>query len=132
MRGYIDIIGYGESDLSSNIIIRQFYKEDLDSLLEIPKKYEIDSLASNITVAIRDSSFLDGKIALNPSGRMRGFIDIVQPPKKVKRVYPVKDSVVRQSAPTINYGDSQQMLAGESFEGKFISYLGFDLQLPDK
>lgn len=131
MRGYIDIIGYGESDLDSNITIRQFHKKDLDSLLEISKKYEIDSLDSNISVAVRDSSFLDGKIALNPSGRMRGFVDIVQPPKKTLRIYPVKDSVVRQSAPTINYGDSQQMLAGKSFEGKFISYLGFDLQLPD-
>ncbi len=130
MRGYIDIIGVGDSDLDSNITIRQFHKKDLDSLLEIPKKYEIDSLASNITEAIRDSSFLDGKIALNPSGRMRGFVDIVQPPKKTLRIYPVKDSVVRQSAPTINYGDSQQMLAGESGEGRFISYLGFDINLP--
>ncbi|NLD17939.1 MAG: DNRLRE domain-containing protein, partial [Tissierellia bacterium] len=131
MRGYIDIIGVGDSDLDSNITIRQFHKKDLDSLLEISKKYEIDSLDSNITVAIRDSSFLDGKIALNPSGRMRGFVDIVQPPKKTLRIYPVKDSVVRQSAPTINYGDSQQMLAGESEEGRFISYLGFDVKLPD-
>ena len=131
MRGYINITGVGDSDLDGNIIIRQFHKKDLDSLLEIPKKYEIDTLASNITVAIRASSFLDGKIALNPSGRMRGYIDIVQPPKKTLRIYPVKDSVVRQSAPTINYGDSQQMLAGESGEGRFISYLGFDINLPE-
>jgi len=131
MRGYIDIIGYGESDLDSNVIIRKLYSEDLNSIIEIPKKYKADKIDSNIIVSVRGDSYLDSNVFLNPSGRMRGFVDIVQPPKKVLKIYPIKDSVVRQSAPTINYGDSQQMLAGESIEGKFISYLGFDINLPE-
>ena len=131
MRGYIDIIGMGDSNLNSSLVIRQAYEEELDSTINISKKYEKPELDSSMVVAQRDFSTLDSSIALNPSGRMRGFVDIVQPPKKVKKIYPIKDSVVRQSAPTINYGDSQQMLAGESKEGKFISYLGFDLELPD-
>ncbi len=131
MRGYIDIIGYGENDLNSSLIVKQFHGEELGSSLNISKKDKENEFDSSLVVTQRDFSTLDSSITLNPSGRMRGFIDIVQPPKKVKRVYPVKDSVVRQSAPTINYGNSQQMLAGEVAEGKFISYLGFDLQLPD-
>ncbi|GEM_PF-4005175 len=131
MRGYIDIIGYGENDLNSSLIVKQFHGEELDSSLIISKKDQQNEFDSNLIVAQRDFSSLSSSVILNPSGRMRGFVDIVQPPKKVKKIYPIKDSVVRQSAPTINYGNSQQMLAGEVAEGKFISYLGFDLQLPD-
>lgn len=131
VRGYVDIIGYGESDLDGSIAIKGHDGSSIDSVLKIEYKPRYAQINSEVVIARRDDSDIDGELFLKPSAQMRVNVDIVPPPKRIKEFLPVKDSVVRQSAPTINYGDSQQMLAGETSEGKFISYLGFNLDLPD-
>lgn len=132
MRGYIPkIIGAGDSSINGSLNVRRAEEEDLDSTIRIPWKYETELIDGSITVSQRGKDDLDCTIGLNPSSRIRGYIDIVAPVKKTIKIYPTKDSVVRQSAPTINYGSSQQMMAGKSGEGYFISYLGFDLELPN-
>lgn len=131
VREYVDIIGYGESDLDRSIAIEGYDGSSIDSVLKIEYKPRYAQINSEIVVAREDDSDIDGELFLKPSAQMRVNVDIVPPPKRIKEFLPVKDSVVRQSAPTINYGDSQQMLAGETSEGKFISYLGFNLDLPD-
>lgn len=103
MRGYVDIVTYGDSEIDSEMVISQRGGEDIDI-----------------------------ELLIQPSGYMRGYVDIVEPVKRILKIYPTKDSTVRESAPIINYGKSGQMMAGRENKGKFISYLGFTLEWPEE
>lgn len=132
MRGYIDIIGFGENDLESEIVVQQKDFMELESMISIENKYRDNDLDTEMVISREDRNDLDVEIFLKPNALMRGYVDIVEPVKRILKIYPTKDSTVRESAPIINYGKSGQMMAGkEGLNKKLISYLGFYLEWPE-
>lgn len=63
------------------------------------------------------------------SSFVQGRFDILPPPHLVLRFPVVKDAFTNSSVPTLNYGDTHDLLTGERYE----SFLGFDLsELPEE
>ena len=60
---------------------------------------------------------------------VQGRFDILKPPVTILRFYAVKDAFTNASIPTLNYGDTHDLLTGPSYE----SFIGFDLSgLPEQ
>lgn len=63
------------------------------------------------------------------SNFIQGRFDVLPPPITVLRLPAVKDAFVNAHIPTLNYGDTTDLLVGPQYE----SFLGFDLAaLPDE
>lgn len=92
-------------------------------------------------------SELDVSVNLSANNRFYGTMDAVPPPYYTHNLLPIKDSLVREKAPHVNYGDSSSLTIGkseaerENFEtflsyslenapvGEDIDYAGFDFSL---
>ncbi|MFY9431056.1 MAG: DNRLRE domain-containing protein, partial [Acetomicrobium sp.] len=60
---------------------------------------------------------------------VQGRFDILKPPVTILRFHAVKDAFTYASIPTLNYGDTHDLLTGLNYE----SFIGFDLSgLPEQ
>ena len=71
---------------------------------------------------------LDCEIYIKPENKMWMTVNVLPPVIVTERIYPTKDSLVREDRSFINFGTSQTLSVGSST----MSYLGFDFSsLPE-
>ncbi|RNB52693.1 DNRLRE domain-containing protein [Brevibacillus gelatini] len=90
--------------------------------------YREADLLSSISVNFGGFSSLLSSITINPKNKMTGMFNVQEPPLEKYYLSPVKDSTIRESIPTLNYGTDAQMLVGaDEFNGEiFRSLIQFD------
>ncbi|SNS21415.1 hypothetical protein SAMN05446037_100655 [Anaerovirgula multivorans] len=122
-----------EGKLYGKIVVN--YNEELDRLpveVDIQQKTAQYELDSQVTIVVNEVSELDSAVFIRPDNAMYGKVGVVPPPYITDQLSPIKDSLVREFAPHINYGSASSLVAGQAGEGKFKSYLGFSLEnLPE-
>ena len=103
----------------------------IDAQIELVDKALSEYLDSTVLVVLTDHAYLDGTITLRPNNVLYGTVDVVEPPLRKHYLTPTKDSLVREHAPHMNYGTSSTLVSGKADEGRFSTYMGFDLdQVP--
>lgn len=111
-------------------IVEVIYNDLLDTLpteLEIEEKFNNHEIDCSMVVAKRDAASLESSIQIRPNNALHGTVDVLEPVLKVHKLHPIRDSLVREFAPHINYGDLATLIMGNAEEGRFSSYLAFDI-----
>ncbi|WP_062408631.1 DNRLRE domain-containing protein [Paenibacillus naphthalenovorans] len=140
MTGKLNIIAVGKEDIVSSITVTRY--NEIPSLIYVYSDYVVERIAypprlgnqRRANLRILNRSNILGNIKINPKNKMTGRTEIVQPPKTIAQLYPVKDAFVREGVKTLNYGIEQTMLVGynRNLNERYRSFLEFDLsQLPE-
>lgn len=127
MQGKINVVPYGENDLTSMISVKT--PNDITSKISLYSDFTIENPGwgttiygyqkrSNLYVSYRND--LTSKISITPNGRMTGVVEVVQPPKLKANFEPTQDAFLRQGVATLNYGFDQTLLAGYSLANNEI------------
>lgn len=136
-----------DEDLESTVLIKKPSGSDLNSILSIRTKHELnldaaidikyrgnDDIDSEILAIAAD--FLDSIIEVRPHNQMFGKFELLEAPRVQVKMPPIADSTTR-SRPDfqmINYGDARSMLTGKSSEEEFSSFIqfaNFEASVPD-
>ncbi|WP_110932419.1 DNRLRE domain-containing protein [Paenibacillus bouchesdurhonensis] len=136
-----------DEDLESTVLIKKPSGSDLNSILSIRTKHELnldaaidikyrgnDDIDSEILAIAAD--FLDSIIEVRPHNQMFGKFELLEAPRVQVKMPPIADSTTR-SRPDfqmINYGDARSMLTGKSSEEEFSSFIqfaNFEASIPD-
>ena len=113
--------GEGEEHLSSRFTVR--YRDDLRSIAEIMELGV--GLASKALIPYAKLLASMAEVPVNST--LDILMNVVQPPIMDLNLGVVKDAFVRESYPTMNYGDRHILISGEDYDGEYITYLNFDL-----
>lgn len=111
----------GEEYLYNKFTVR--YRDDLRSVAEIMELGV--GLASKALIPY--AKFLAGIAQIPFNSILDIIMHVVQPPMYDLNLGVVKDAFVRQSYPTMNYGDRHILISGIDYDGEYITYLSFDL-----
>lgn len=78
---------------------------------------------------VKESANLPSLLRVSPYTHMKGIYDLIERPNFTVGLKSVRDSFVRESKPTINYGKAQQMMVGydPAVKERYRGYVGFDL-----
>lgn len=136
-----------DEDLESTVLIKKPSRSDLNSILSIRTKHELnldaaidikyrgnDDIDSEILAIAAD--FLDTIIEVRPHNQMFGKFELLEAPRVQVKLPPIADSTTRSrpDLQTINYGDARSMLTGRSSEEQFSSFIqfaNFEASIPD-
>lgn len=113
--------GEGIEPLASKFTVR--YRDDLRSIAEI-MELGVEMASKAIVPYAR---FLAGMAEIPINTTMDILMNVIQPPMMDLNLGVVKDAFVRESYPTMNYGDRHILISGADYDGKYITYLGFDI-----
>jgi hypothetical protein len=85
------------------------------------------NLPARITVV--ENNDLRARISIRPQNKLTGRFDVVDRPLDTYTFQPIKDSTIRSSVPTLNYGSENSMLIGfdSNSNEKFRSLIEFDI-----
>lgn len=119
-----------DHDFPASMTVKQYRQDLINAWMNIKTKDGTSSLDALLTIPSEAAADLPGRITIPARNKMRGFIEIIKPPVRTVEFTPIKDSSVREYAPTLSYGDYQQMLVGKEERGQFYAYIGFVIDLP--
>lgn len=111
-----------EDSIKGSIGVRASKTENLNATLDI--KYRGDSEIGGFLEVV-GSSYLESYMEVRPNNRMFGLFEILPPPRKNVEIVSTEDSTTRSRSDlrTINYGDSQRMMIGNSLSSVEDEYL---------
>lgn len=122
-----------ETTVDTTITIRVQRSADVSSQLDI--KYrgnaEINSVLESTSV-----NYLAGTLEVRPHNRLLGKFELMEAPRVTKDLNPIEDATTRSrlDLQTVNYGDTQSMMIGQSdteeFEG-FVNFGDLKVVVPD-
>lgn len=134
MSGKVKVIAVGLNEIISSIIIKKpvdlistirIYSDNIIIDPKYPPTFGSQKKA-NISILYRNE--IRSSVKINAKNRMSGVVDIVPPPKKTIKFYPVQDAFVREGIPTLNYGTEQSMAVGHhsTLNESYRSFIQFD------
>lgn len=113
-----------ETTVDTTITIRVQRSTDVSSQLDI--KYrgnaEINSVLESTSV-----NYLAGTLEVRPHNRLLGKFELMEAPRVTKDLNPIEDATTRSrlDLQTVNYGDTQSMMIGQSDAEQFESFVNF-------
>ncbi|MFD3258768.1 DNRLRE domain-containing protein [Paenibacillus lentus] len=138
MGGSFILYRSADEDLESTILIKKPMGSDLNSLISIRTKHELN-LDATLDIKYRGNDdvdaeilaiaadFIESTIEVRPHNRMFGKFELLEAPRVQVKLPPIADSTTRSRSDlqTINYGDARSMLTGRSSEEQFSSFIQF-------
>lgn len=128
------LIAYRQSSyVDSSMEIRVQRGQDINSQLSV--KYGVNNEIESTIQAISLNG-IDGFIEVPPHNRLLGRFELFEAPRVTKYLSPIADATTRSRSDlqTVNYGDTQSMMIGQSMAEEFESFVNFgDLEtvVPD-
>lgn len=102
-----------KSELNASISVRVKREKDFEGTLQVVFR-QYDYLSSTLDVVA--SEMLNGFLEVRPNNRAFGMFEILPAPRTEKSIVATEDSTTRSRPDlmTINYGDNQRMMTGQS------------------
>ncbi|MET3209877.1 UNVERIFIED_CONTAM: hypothetical protein ABIC26_002825 [Paenibacillus sp. PvR008] len=118
-----------ETIVESTITARVQRPADVIGRLDIKYKgnTEINSVLESTSV-----NYLSATLEVRPHNRLLGKFELMEAPRVVKDLNPIEDATTRSRSDlqTVNYGDTQSMMIGQSDIEQFESFVNFgDLKI---
>ncbi|MCY7866137.1 DNRLRE domain-containing protein [Bacillus spizizenii] len=91
---------------------------------------EFQTIGESTVFKVGQDDSLDASVYIGANNRFFAKMDVVPPPYITHELEPVKDSLVRRSAPHVNYGNSSSLAIGrtDTKEEEFQTYMGYSLE----